>query len=82
MNRRRDRLGYRGDAIPSPLGLPTTAERLAIVEGTAALGRELTAAESKCCIACAHLFSSHIMTQDEQIQELQAKLLEIHRRWA
>lgn len=81
MKRRRDRVTYR-DKVPSPLSRPEAAEKLALVEGMDALGRELTTAERTCCIAVAHLFCGAIIDRDTQIAALESRLLDLHRRLA
>lgn len=74
----RDRIRYTGH-MPQPLGIINTAERLAIVEAMGALGRELTADESKAVLAAAHLFCGQIVDLEWQLGHLAAKLMEIHR---
>jgi hypothetical protein len=74
----RDRIRYRG-GHPLPLGMPATAERLAVVEGMAALGRELTADEARVAVACAHLFSGQLIDLESQVAELMDKILDAQR---
>jgi hypothetical protein len=59
--------------------MPTTAERLAVAEGVAALGRELTKDEHKVAVACGQLFCAHIISQDDIIARLEATVLELRR---
>lgn len=65
--------------IPEPLGIITTAERLAVVEGMGAVRRELTADESKCCLAVAALFSPQIASLEARVAELQADVIVLRR---
>jgi len=76
---RRKRIGYHDSRVPSPLGMPQTAERLAVMEAYAILKREPTADESKLSIGLAHLFSGRILDQDAQIARLEETVLELRR---
>jgi len=64
---------------PDPLSFIPTAERLALLEGTSALGRELTAAESRVAIAVAQLFSGKLLDLQAQVGELTTRLLDLSR---
>ena len=57
------------------MGVIATAERMACVEGRAAIHRELTREESLIAIAVAHLFAPTISALEERISALQDDLL-------
>ena len=64
---------------PDPLSFIPTAERLALLEGTSALGRELTAAESRVAIAVAQLFSGKLLDLQAQVADLLNRLMDAQR---
>ena len=60
--------------VSTPFGIPTTAERLAIVEAAAVLHREPTRDESLVAVACAQMFAAEIANLDAQIDDYRHQL--------
>lgn len=76
MRGKRKGIQYRA-GIPQPLGVPATAERLAVAAGMATVHRELTKDEGLIVLAVAQMFAEEIAALDAQIDELRRQVYEL-----
>ena len=76
--RRTDREHYRPRGV-EPLTVIATSERLAMLEATGAVGREITKDEGRVALAVCRLFTSQLVELETKVAELQEDLIHLRR---